>query len=258
VLTRKPVALKFTKFVDPELMKRFLREARVGGLLRHPAAVEVHDVFEAQPGGPLVMVMDLLNGESLDQLLVRRGRLSLPETFTIMWPVISALSAAHALGIIHRDVKPPNIFVVNPEIEGGPPSRLLDFGLARLTATEGAAAATSVLTREKTLMGTPHYMAPEQLYGELDIDAKTDVWAVGVVFYECLAGQRPVEGNSVGQILRSLATREIAPLGSLIPELPRDVAVAIDACLTRDRQARVPDLFPLLRMTEQYLGIPSA
>ncbi len=255
MLTRKPVALKFTKFADPELVKRFLREARVGGLLRHPAAVEVHDIFEAQPGGPLVMVMDLLSGESLDHVLVRRGRLSLPETFAVMVPVLSALSAAHALGIIHRDVKPPNIFVVNPELEAGPPSRLLDFGLARLTATEGAAAATSILTREKQLMGTPHYMAPEQLYGELDIDAKTDVWAVGVVFYECLAGQRPVEGNTVGQILRSLATREIAPLGSVVPGIPAPVAAAIDACLARDRQARVPDVYPLLRMAEQYLGI---
>jgi serine/threonine-protein kinase len=256
VLTRKPVALKFTKFEHPELTKRFLREARVGGVLQHPAVVEVHDVFESKPGGPLVMVMDLLHGESLDGLIARRGRLSLHEVSFVMQPVLSALAAAHALGIVHRDIKPPNIFLESPG--GGSTSyrsRLLDFGLARLTAAEGVAAATSVLTREKQLMGTPHYMAPEQLYGELDIDARTDVWAIGVVFYECLTGKRPLVGNSVGQILQSLATREIAPVASVVPDLPADLAQAIDASLARDRAARTPSILPLLALTERGLGM---
>ncbi len=256
ILTRKPVALKFTKFDHPELQKRFLREARVGGVLRHPAVVEVHDVFESQPGGPLVMVMDLLHGESLDALLARRGRLTVPETLYVMHPVLSALAAAHALGIVHRDIKPPNIFLEMIPGGGSFRARLLDFGLARLTATEGAAAQTSALTREKQLMGTPHYMAPEQLYGEIDIDARTDVWAVGVVFFECLTGTRPLDGNSVGQILRSLAMREIPPIATLAGGVPPELAQAIDQSLARDRSGRTPSILPLLALTERGLGLP--
>ena len=254
MLTRKVVALKFTKFDHPELMKRFLREARVGGVLRHRAVVEVHDVFESHAGGPLVMVMDLLHGESLDQLLARRQRIPAIEAMFLLQPVLSALASAHALGIVHRDIKPPNIFL--EQGEGGPFGRLLDFGLARLTATEGAAAMTSVLTREKQLMGTPHYMAPEQLYGEIDIDLRTDVWAMGVVFYECLTGRRPLEGGSVGQILRSLATTEIAPIANVVPEVPTELARAIDASLVRDRAARLPSVLPLLAIAERALGMP--
>jgi serine/threonine-protein kinase len=237
--TRKPVALKLMKFGDPELAKRFLREARVGAALNHPAAVPVHDIFESEPGGPLVMVMDLSVGEPLDQLLLVRGSLGLDETLRIMHPVIAAVGAAHALGIVHRDIKPGNIFVVRAEHDkGAPPARLLDFGLARLTATEGAVAATSVLTREKTLMGTPHYMAPEQLYGEADIDARADVWAVGAVLFECLSGRRPLEGATIGQILRSLATTEVPPLASIAAGTPPALGRAVDACLARDRNTR--------------------
>jgi serine/threonine-protein kinase len=257
--TRKPVALKFMKFGDPELGKRFLREARVGAALNHPAAVPVHDIFESEPGGPLVMVMDLLVGEPLDQLLLVRGSLGLDETLRIMHPVIAAVGAAHALGIVHRDIKPGNIFVVRAEHDkGGPPARLLDFGLARLTATEGAVAATSVLTREKTLMGTPHYMAPEQLYGEADIDARADVWAVGAVLFECLSGRHPLEGATIGQILRSLATTEVPPLASIAAGTPPALGRAVDACLARDRNTRPFSVNPLLEAIEAQLLVQTS
>ena len=256
VLTRKPVALKFTKFTDPDLTKRFLREARVGGVLRHPAVVEVHDIFESSPNGPLVMVMDLLVGESLDQLLARRGRITVPEALFVLRPVLSALAAAHALGIVHRDIKPANIFLESAHDGTGAVSgRLLDFGLARLTATEGAAAATSVLTRDKAFMGTPHYMAPEQLYGESDIDARADVWAVGVVLYECLSGKKPFEGGSVGQIMRSVSGRPLSPLAEVVPDVAPDVAAAVSECLERDRAKRPFDVTLLLGVADRWLGV---
>lgn len=250
VMTQKPVALKITKFRFPELDKRFLREARVSGLVNHPNIVDVHDVIQLEHDGSLAMVMDLLIGESLDRHLTNRGRLTVGETMRIMHPVLSALAAAHAVGIIHRDLKPHNIFLSRAASPAGQTvtPMLLDFGLAKMTATEGAAAMTSVLTREKQLLGTPQYMAPEQLYGEIDIDSRTDVWAVGAVLFECLTGQRPLSGNSVGHIMRMLATREIPKTHSLAPETPAPLAEMVDTMLVRDRAMRPATIQPAVDM----------
>jgi eukaryotic-like serine/threonine-protein kinase len=253
VVTRKPVALKILKFRYPELDKRFLREARVAGVVNHPNIVDVHDVVQVERDGSLAMVMDLLDGEPLDRRLERDGRLPLGETLRIMHPVLSALAAAHALGIVHRDLKPQNIFLAR-DGHGATRPMLLDFGLAKLTATAGVAAQTSVLTKEKQLLGTPQYMAPEQLYGEVDIDARTDVWAVGAVLFECLAGQRPLAGNNVGQIMRSLATREIPKLGALVPGVPAQLAAMIDTMLTRERATRPATVQPVVATVEWLLA----
>jgi serine/threonine-protein kinase len=253
LVTRKAVALKILKFSHPELNRRFVREARVAGALQHPNVVQVHDVFSSrEPDGPLVMVMDLLSGESLDAHLERVGRLSPGSMLRTLHPVWSALVAAHTLGIVHRDLKPQNIFLAQLSNEVRP--MLLDFGLAKLTATEGAAAATSVLTREKAIMGTPMYMAPEQLYGETQLDARTDVWAAGAVMYECLTGKRPLEGVTVGQLMKSLATREIPSIGSLAPGVPAELAAAIDAMLRRDRDERPNQLEPFLQLSAQLVA----
>ncbi len=252
VVTQKPVALKIMKFRYPELDKRFLREARVSGVLRHPNIVDVHDVIQLDDG-TLGMVMDLLEGEPLDAYLERHGRLTLGQLLRIMHPVLSALLAAHAMGIVHRDLKPQNMFLAQ-DPGGAIRPVLLDFGLAKLTATDGAAKQTSILTKEKQLLGTPHYMAPEQLYGEIDIDSRTDVWAVGVVFFECLSGQRPLAGNNVGQILRSLATREVPKLCSLVPELPPQFGAMVDTMLTRDRAARPATVQPVIAAAEWLLS----
>ncbi len=253
LVTMKPVALKIMKFRYPEVDKRFLREARVSGVVNHPNIVEVHDVVQVERDGSLAMVMDLLEGEPLDRYLATQRRLTLGQTLRIMQPVLSALAAAHALGIVHRDLKPQNIFLANDR-GGFVRPMLLDFGLAKLTATEGAAAQTSVLTKDKQLLGTPHYMAPEQLYGELAIDARTDVWAVGAVLFECLSGERPLAGNNVGQVLRSLATREIPKIASVVPGLPPAFASMIDAMLTRDRASRPESLQPVLAAAESLLA----
>jgi serine/threonine-protein kinase len=135
---------------------------------------------------------------------------------------------------------------------------LLDFGLAKMTASEGAAAMTSVLTKEKQLLGTPQYMAPEQLYGEIDIDTRTDVWAAGAVLFECLTGQRPLSGNSVGQIMRMLATREIPKVITLVPHAPPPLAEMIDTMLIRDRAMRPATVQPAVDMAAWVMayGIP--
>jgi serine/threonine protein kinase len=245
LFTRKQVALKVLKTADAEHKRRFLREVRVTGTLRHPNIVDVHDIMQLPEDGPLVMVMDLLHGESLDRTLERRQRLALSEVVTLLRPLVSALEAAHARGVVHRDLKPQNIFVVEPY-----DVKLLDFGLAKLTATNGDAAVTGVLTAESAVIGTPHYMSPEQVYGEANIDSRADVWSLGVIVYECLSGQRPVEGRSFGQVFKNLTTREIIPLRDLVPDLPLNVAAMVDRMLSRDRALRPSDLGEVLRAFE--------
>ena len=244
VTSGRPVALKVLKFRVPEIDRRFLREARVANVVRHPNIVEVHDVVEV-PDGSLAMVMDLLGGDPLDRVMQQHGPLTLGTTLRILLPVLEALAAAHAFGIVHRDLKPQNIFL-SRNADGSARPVLLDFGLAKLTATDGALVQTSVLTREHQLLGTPLYMAPEQLYGELDIDVRTDVWAVGVVLFECLTGKLPLDGRTVGQLMRSLATREIPKIASLAPALPPAFASMIDTMLTRDRAARPATIAPVV------------
>ena len=259
VLTQKRVALKVTKFRFPELDKRLLREARISGIVQHPNIVDIHDVLQLPEHGALALVMDLMEGESLDRFLASRQRLTVDETLQILLPVLRALAAAHAVGIIHRDLKPANIFLARSAsaVAGAKPvPMLLDFGLAKMTATEGVAAMTSVLTKEKQLLGTPHYMAPEQLYGEADIDARTDVWAVGSVIFECLAGARPLVGSSVGQLLRSLATREIPKLTTAVPGIPPELGALVDSMLTRDRALRPSSLAPIIVAAESLVAHP--
>ena len=205
---RRSVALKVVR-ADPDgdddehqLRARLLREARAASAVRHPHVVTVHDVLELGDGSP-VMVMDLLDGESLRERL-DRGPLSEGEAIALADQLLSALEAAHGAGIIHRDLKPDNVFLARTE-DGDIDVRVLDFGIAKLTAVDGPAAQTAGLTMTGMLVGTPHYMAPEQAFADPNLDARVDLWAVGVIVYEALTGQRPIEGANLGQLFRKLA-----------------------------------------------------
>jgi serine/threonine-protein kinase len=242
VVTRKPVALKFLKRRhgdDPSSVQRFLREARASCAVRHPSVVEVYDVLELDGGSP-VMVMELLVGETLARRLKRQKSLSLPELARIMVDVCSAVGCAHSLGIVHRDLKPENIFVA--ETPAGPVVKVLDFGIAKLTASEGDAAHTGVTTGTGALLGTPFYMSPEQLFGEKSINHQADIWALGVVLYEALSGVRPTQAENVGQIYKTVMTGAFVPLGDRAPHLPPDVLDLVSRMLSRDRTQRPADL----------------
>ena len=243
VVTKKRIALKFLKAnaaASPSHVRRFLREARAASAVRHPNVVEIHDIVELENGSP-VMVMDFLVGESLATLLERRKTLPLAELAGLLLPVISAVGTAHSMGIVHRDIKPDNIFL-EQSLHGGVIPRILDFGIAKLSATDGAAAETATLTRTGSVMGTPYYMAPEQVFGERDIDQRADVWAFGVILYEALTGRRPIEGDNFGQLFKIIATGEVVPLAHVAPHLPSDVAELVDRMLSRDRLKRPQDL----------------
>ena len=233
LVTGKPVALKVLRphEGDPHAGQRVLREARAACAVRHPSVVGVHDVIEAADGSP-VLVMDLLEGESLRARLDRERTLPLDEALRVTETVLDALDVAHAAGIVHRDLKPDNLFILR---DGR--VMLLDFGVAKLMHKDGAAAGPGTLTATGAMVGTPFYMAPEQAFGD-PIDARADLWAVGVVLYECLAGAPPTHGDNLGQVLRILSTGNIAPLRERAPEVPEAVASVVDALLALDRDAR--------------------
>ncbi|MBK7399454.1 MAG: serine/threonine protein kinase [Myxococcales bacterium] len=223
---------------DARAVRRFSREARAAMAVDHPNVIRIHEIRTSDPV-PFI-VMEFLDGESLAERL-GRGALSLGELARVLLPVVSAVGSIHAAGIVHRDLKPDNIFLVRRP-NGTTEVRVLDFGIARLTATEGAAAQSGLLTNTGAMIGTPYYMAPEQFYNEKDLDHRADVWALGVIAYECLSGRRPIEGESLGQIFKGIALGTIEPIGTIVPGLPSDVEALLGAMLTFDRNARTRDL----------------
>jgi serine/threonine-protein kinase len=244
---RRRVAIKLLKSAEEEAMKRFFREARVTAALQHPHIVEVHDVFVAPETGTPAMVMELLEGAPLSQWLrTVRGPVTLPlrETARVLLPVVAAVGAAQSVGVVHRDLKPENVFLLGKPEEIDlldPRVKVLDFGLAKLTAAEGDVVATSQLTRSGFVLGTPHYMSPEQVMMDQPIDHRADVWSLGVILYECLSGTRPIEGTSLSQLFRAIAEPKITPLAKRMPKLPKAVTKLVARMLSKPAKDR-PEL----------------
>jgi serine/threonine-protein kinase len=252
LVTHKSVALKLIDDPGrPNTRRRFEREARAASAALHPNIVAVHDVFEAEDGTP-VMVMDLLVGEPLDYRLVREGRLPLAEAASILVPVVSAVGSVHARGVVHRDLKPANIFLAE---EGGRVVvKVLDFGLAKLSSTERAIGEPAALTTTGAMMGTPYYMAPEQCAGEREIDHRVDVWALGVILYECLAGRRPITADNLGQVIKKVLIDGVPPLEDAVQGLPDEIYALVRRMLARERDARPGDLREVGEVLAHFAG----
>jgi eukaryotic-like serine/threonine-protein kinase len=245
------VAMKFLKRADPDegVSRRFLREARAARAVKHPSVVAVHDVLELEDGCP-VMVMELLQGETLADRLARQSVIALPELAPILVDVCAAVGCAHSLGIVHRDLKPENIFLVSsPE---GRTVKVLDFGLAKLTADDGDAARTAGggSTGAGVLLGTLLYMAPEQLRGEKGIDHRVDIWALGTIMYEALSGSTPA--RTVAEIYRVVLLGAMVPLGERAPHLPPSILDLVDRMLSHDRQQRPGDIREVVDVLSGY------
>jgi serine/threonine protein kinase len=242
VVTRRRVAIKFLRGpaeLRTDMRRRFLREARAASAVDHPNVVEVIDVFELEDETP-VIVMELLIGETLRDRLAREQKMPLGQAASILLPVVSAVGSGHAVGIVHRDLKPENIFLVRGS--AGVSVKVLDFGIAKLLTPDANTSETDSLTGTGSMLGTPCYMAPEQTLGEKGIDHRADIWAIGVILYECLAGVRPVQGSGIGQVVMKLATEGIRPLGDVVPDLPREATALVMHMLTREKAGRPQDL----------------
>ncbi len=207
--------------------ERFLREARAACAVVHENVVAIHDVFEDDAGTP-VLVMELLNGETLRELLDRETTLDESRAIRIAAAIASAAGAAHAMGIVHRDLKPENVFVTR-----GGTVKVLDFGVAKLLHGEGDA----IVTESGAVIGTLSYMAPEQAFGD-PVDHRADVWALGTILYEAVAGRRPIEAASHGKLIQALASPDIAPLESVAPGVSGALSGLCLRMLAADRQAR--------------------
>ena len=233
------VALKVLRIADPEHRQRLLREARIARALVHASVVRVREVLETrQLSGP-VLVMDLVRGEPLEERLSRAPRLTLRETAALLEPVVRGVTVAHAQGIVHRDLKPRNI-LVDWSASPDPRAYVLDFGVAKiLFAGDGESAR---ITRSGTVIGTPQYMAPEQLFGEKELDHRADVWSLGTILYRCLAGVPTIAASSFGEVFKAITVGRITPLREVAPSLPESVLSLVDSMLVRDRAHRLDDL----------------
>lgn len=219
---------------EPNVVKRFTNEARAAMALDSPHIVKVEAVGRLHDGLPF-LVMEYLEGADLYHVLAESGwRLPTESALYIVDQVARALEVAHEKGIIHRDIKPENIFVLDRP--GGPLAKVVDFGLSRVPA-DGS---HSKLTRTGMTVGTPHYMALEQLRGDKSIDGRADVYALGVLTYELLSGRCPFEGDDPREVMLRAARDEPPPLTTYRPDLPQGLIEAIAYAMRRDRSKRCP------------------
>ena len=228
---RRPVALKLLHArlaEDQEVVERFFREARAASDLASEHIVGVTDFGTFEDGA--FLVMEYLPGKSLDVVL-NQGRMDARRAVHIAVQIASALGAAHEKGVIHRDLKPANVILV--EQNGDPDfAKVLDFGIAKLIQGE-----TKQLTKTGIVMGTPAYMAPEQASGE-KVDARTDIYALGIMLYEMLGGAPPFTGENPTQVLVAHVTRPPEPLRTHNPEIPEGLEQVILSCLAKDPDQR--------------------
>jgi len=224
-----------------DLVMRFIREAQAACRIDHPNVVQVYDV--GQERDSCFMLMELLRGETLSVRLRRVGKLSVTEACQILVPVCQGVSAAHAVGVVHRDLKPDNIFLCRSNA-GGELPKVLDFGVAKLP--QQAEATTNTLTASGMIMGTPLYMAPEQLKARA-VDGRTDVYALGVVLYEMLGGTVPFNANSYAELMVQVLTGQPQALRVLNPSLPDAVVRVVEAAMARDPHARFASADELAR-----------
>jgi serine/threonine protein kinase len=253
--TGRRVAIKMLRDAnaeDPHVRRRFLREGRAASAVQHPNVVEILDVFELEDQTP-AMVMELLDGESLGQRLRRVQTLSVEEMARLLVPAVAAVGAAHSLGVVHRDLKPDNIFLAIGH-EGATTVKVLDFGIAKITS-ESDQGQSAALTGTGAMLGTPYYMAPEQLFSDETLDYRCDIWALGIICYECLAGKRPTRGDTFADIVKVIATHSILRLETAAPDVPPEVCDLVGRMLSFDKDKRPQSLREVLVVLQHYTDV---
>ncbi|WP_437716528.1 protein kinase [Sorangium sp. So ce448] len=243
--TSREVALKLIHRPDPELRRRLQREGRNGGALRHRNVIDMYDMGETEFGEPF-LVMQLLTGETLADLLVRRRRLDADVAASIGRDVARGLAAVHALHIVHRDLKPANIFLHREPDMDEPVVKVLDFGVAKnLSVNDGIRTATG------GAVGSPLYMSPEQVRAEPNVDHRADIWSLGVVLFEMLTGMRPFQGDARA-VFTGILTGEIPKISRYVRRVDPGLVELVARCMARHRDERIGSAAEIADLLDGY------
>jgi eukaryotic-like serine/threonine-protein kinase len=255
------VALKFMReeVLNDEYKSRFLREARNTVRLKSKHVSRVLDVGSLDGGAPY-MVMEYLEGTDLSALLQKRGPFPVAEACDYIIQACEANAEAHGHGIVHRDLKPANLFLTRGS-GGEPVVKVLDFGVSKVlelglddnTSPGGRHHMDSVVTKATDLLGSPSYMAPEQVISARDADSKSDVWSLGIILFRLISGKAPFIGASLGDLIQNIMHGPMPNLRDLRPDIPEGLEQVLWRILERDRVRR-PDVVELARMLSSYAG----
>lgn len=259
------VALKFMRdeVCTPDHKSRFLREARNTVRLKSKHVSRVLDVGALEGGAPY-MVMEYLEGTDLSDLLHKRGPVPVQDACEYILQACEAIAEAHGHGIIHRDLKPANLFLTKGQ-SGEPVVKVLDFGVSKVvdlgidddTNPGGRPRRDrpdSVVTKVSDLLGSPSYMAPEQIVSARDADVRSDVWSLGVILFRLISGKAPFQGASLGELIQGIMHGPIPSLRDARPDLPQGLEQVVARCLERDRKNRLGDVIELARLLAPYAG----
>ncbi len=250
------VALKFLlpeALANPEAVARFAREARAAVKIKSEHVARVSDVGTLESGSPY-MVMEYLDGQDLADWVRSAGAMRPVDAVEFVLQACEAIAEAHALGIVHRDLKPANLFVTT-RVDGTPCVKVLDFGISKLT-TPGSTSDMG-MTRTSTVMGSPLYMSPEQMSSTRSVDARTDIWALGIILYEVLSGRVPFEAETMPQLCGMILQDPPRPLRELRPDVPPGLEAVILRCLEKNRDARFSSVAELAAALAPF-GSPGA
>lgn len=256
-LTRHRRALKLLHegFAErPDIVARFLREASAAGRIGNPHIVETFDAGRLEGGEPYI-VMELLEGTPMSDLIEQRGRLDFEEAIELILQAANGVQAAHEAGIIHRDLKPENVFVCSGPT---PFVKILDFGISKFDPEKTG---DSALTVDGTTMGTPTHMAPEQIRGQTDIDARADVYALGLVLYECVTGRKAYFADTLPQLAIRIHEGNYTPVSHCRTDTPRGFDELMQGALVADRDRRYPTMAAFIQAVGAFLrqeGRPGA
>lgn len=247
---------------NAEWLRRFRREGQAARRFRHPNAVTVYDL-RTTAEGMIYMVMEYVEGLTIDAELKSRGRFTPADALHVLEPVMSVLNAAHAQGVVHRDLKPENIMIGKPSTGGEPTVKLLDLGIAKISELAGAdSGGSTALTVAGQILGTPYYMSPEQ-WGEPardnnpEVDGRADIYSLGTVFYELIAGKRPFTGMTLPELRREHVSVPPKLLHEVMSDVPEAFSNAVAKAMSKDRADRQATAGEMANELRLALGLPS-